>query len=149
MTKILLLKKQIIVVLFVLSPFFSKAQCPISFDLLVIGLKNTDVMFNQNLSHKGYVYDSKEKTFFCGDSYLFRKYYEGGVVGLDYMMPNSSSEIQKIINGAKNYGMKLTDSNTNPSTGLPINIYEGGPGNLMMQISGNEIFFSITLYGRR
>ena len=147
MSKKLVLNKQLIIILFILFPFFLKAQCSISFDELVIALKNKDVIFNEYLSNKGYVYDSKEKTFFCGDSYLFRKYYEDGVAGLEYMMPNSSFEIQKIINSAKNYGMKLTDSITNPSTGLPNNIYEGGAGNLMMQIQVNKNFFHLTLYG--
>ena len=43
--------------------------------------------------------------------------------------------------------MKLTDTITNPSTGLPNNIYEGGAGNLMMQIQVNKFFFHLTLYG--
>ena len=64
------------------------------------------------------------------------------------MIPNSSYEIQKIINEAKNYGLRLTDSTINPSTGMPNNIYEGGIGNLMMQIQSNERYNYIVIYGQ-
>lgn len=148
MAKFFLFKKQTFVILFILFPFFSRAQCSISFDELVKALNNNEADLKRQISYKGYVFKSKENTFFCGESYLFRKYYEDGAVGLDYMMPNSSYEIQKIINSAKYYGMKLIDSKTNPSTGLPINIYYGGTGNLMMQISGNEQYNHVTLFGK-
>jgi hypothetical protein len=62
-------------------------------------------------------------------------------------MPKSSIELKKLIYDAKNYGMKLTGTKTNPATGYPINIYEGGRGNLMMQITGNENNLLVTLYG--
>lgn len=141
--------KKIVFGLSMLVSFYSNAQCNIVFNDLVKTIKYNETSLNYQLSNKGYVYNSKESTYFCGEnySYLFRKYYGDGAIAIDYMMPNSSYEIQKIINDAKYYGMKLTDSKTNPSTGMPIIIYEGGSGNLMMQISSNEKFNHITIYG--
>ena len=139
--------KKIVLGLFMLMSFYSNAQCNIVFNDLVKTLRFNETSTNYLLSNKGYVYDSKESTYFCGENYLYRKYYKDGVIGIDYMMPNSSYDIQKIINDAKYYGMKLSDSKTNPSTGMPIIIYVGGNGNLMMQISSNEKFNHITIYG--
>ena len=141
--------KKILLAIFLTIPFLSKSQCSFSFNELVRALKSNETMLNIELSNKGYTYSSKESTYFCGgfDGYLLKRYFEDGAVGIDYLMPNSSYEIQKVINDAKIYGMKLIDSKTNPETGLPNNIYEGGKGNLMMQISSNEKFHSITIYG--
>jgi len=143
--------KKILLVILLTIPFLSKSQCSFSFNDLVRALKSNETTLNNELSNKGYIYNSKESIYVCGgyDGYLFKLYFEDGGIGIDYLMPNSSYEIQKIINDAKIYGMKLTDSNTNPETGLPNNIYEGGKGNLMMQISSNEKFHSITIYGLR
>ncbi len=134
-----------------LVSFSLNAQCNLSFNDLVNLLRSNETNLKYLLSNKGYVYNYKESKYDCSnEKYDIRKSYEDGVYSITYMtymIPNSSYEIQKIINEAKNYGLKLTDSTINNSTGMPNNIYEGGIGNLMMQIQINERYNYIIIYG--
>jgi hypothetical protein len=128
--------------------FYVNAQCSISFNDLLKMLRSNETTLNYSLENKGYNYNYQESAFFCGKYlYYFKRYYEGKAVAIEYLMPNSRYEIESLISDAKKYGMNLTDSTINPSTGMPNNIYEGGIGHLMLQISSNERSHLITIYG--
>lgn len=141
--------KKTILGLMMLVCLYSNGQCNLTFNELVTTLRSDEINIKNLLSERGYKFDYNESTYFCGNEksgYLFSKKYQDGVIVIDYMMPNSSYENQKIFNNAKSYGMRLTDSKINPTLGVPINIYTGGAKNLMMQISSTDSYTSITIY---
>lgn len=141
--------KKLLFSLIILVSFSTSAQCSLGFNDLVKALRSNETNLKYQLSNKGYIYNYSESIYYCdNEKYELKKTYKDGVFGIKYMIPNSSYEIQKIINEAKNYGLRLTDSTINPSTGMPNNIYEGGIGNLMMQIQSNERYNYIVIYGQ-
>jgi hypothetical protein len=141
--------KKILFILLMFVSLFTSAQCSLGFNDLVKALRSNETNLKYQLSIKGYEYNYSESAYYCdNEKYELRKTFNDGVSGITYMIPNSSYEIQKIINEAKNYGLKLTDSTINPSTGMPNNFYEGGIGNLMMQIQSNERYNYIVIYGQ-
>jgi hypothetical protein len=139
--------KKLSLLLFIFIPILSKSQCNINFNDLVLALKTDDAIIAKELQKRGYFFNAKESAYFCGNSYgyLFSKHYKDGVIGIDYLMPNSPNELEKFLNDAKYYGMKPTDSKINPSLGIPNNIYMG-PKNLMMQVQSNGKDNFFTLY---
>jgi hypothetical protein len=141
--------KNLLFSLIILFSYSASAQCSLGFNDLIKALRNNETNLKYQLSNKGYIYNYSESTYFCDIyKYELRKTYKDGVFGIKYMIPNSSYEIKKIINEAKIYGLKLTDSTINPSTGMPNNIYTDGIGNLMMQIQSNESYSYIVIYGQ-
>jgi hypothetical protein len=135
-----------IIILLIVCPFFSNSQCSFSFKELESSLALSESNLNVLLRNKGYVFDNEFSNYFCQENFLFRRYTEDGVKVIDFLMHNSHTDINSIINDAKSLGMKLTESRTNNTTGKPINIYEGR-NNIMMQISSNDKYHSITIYG--
>jgi hypothetical protein len=141
--------KKLLLSLILLLSFSASAQCSLGFNDLVKALRSNETNLKYQLSNKGYIYNYSESAYYCdNEKYELRKTYKDGVFGIKFLIPNSSYEIQKIINEAKNYGLRLTDSTINQSTGMPNNIYQGGIGNLMMQIQSNESYNYIVIYGQ-